>query len=275
MQKTPPAIEVFDRRLLRLRRERAARGIGDFDFLLDEVAGRLWERLQAVKRPLPRLLDLGGAHGLLARHLRQRPGTEQVVSADLSFGMVRQTGGFAVVADEEFLPFRPASLDGVLSNLSLHWVNDLPGALLQIRQALKPDGLFLAALLGGESLRELRLCLMEAELALTGGASPRVSPFADPYDVSALLQRAGFALPVTDSDVITVHYSHPLKLMQDLRGMGASNLTFNRLRRPTRRAVLLEAARRYQERFADAAGRVPATFQVIYVIGWTPPSGNN
>lgn len=255
-------IEVFDRRLLRHRRDRAAHNINDYDFLLTDVAGRLVERLDIIKKAFPLVVTLGG---FLEAQIKQRAGTTQVISMDTSFGM-----NPSVVADEEFLPFRAASLDAVISNLNLHWVNDLPGALLQIKQALKPDGLFLAALLGGESLKELRQCLMEAELTVTGGASPRVSPFADAHTIGALMQRAGFSLPVVDSDIITVHYSSPLKLMQDLRGMGASNATRNRLMKPTRRNVLLEAARLYQEKFADKEGRVPATFQVIYTIGWAP-----
>ncbi|MBI3440330.1 MAG: methyltransferase domain-containing protein [Proteobacteria bacterium] len=264
----PPA--VFDRRLLRRRRDRAAQNIRQFDFLLTEVAERLIERLDVVKRNFPLIVDLGGAYGGLAERLQQRIGTEHVICMDTSFDMTRQTTTPAVVADEEFLPFRSCSLDAVISNLTLHWVNDLPGALVQIKQALKPDGLFLAALLGGESLRELRQCLMEAEMAVSGGASPRVSPFIDPRDMGALMQRAGFALPVIDSDTITVHYSSLLKLMQDLRGMGASNATYNRLLQPTRRQVILEATRLYQEKFADADGKIPATFQVVYAIGWAP-----
>jgi hypothetical protein len=142
--------------------------------------------------------------------------------------------------------------------------------LIQIRQILKPDGLFLAAMLGGESLKELRQSMMEAEVQVTGGASPRVSPFADLRDMGGLMQRAGFALPVVDSDVITVDYSHPLKLMQDLRGMGASNATYNRLLKPTRRAVIMEAANIYQKKFSNDNQSVSATFQVIYMIGWSP-----
>jgi len=260
-------ITVFDRRLLRQRRDRAARNIGQHDFLFEDVADRLSERLDLVKKEFPVVVALGNS---LESRLHRRAGTAQVISMDNSFEMARQIGGSAIVADEEFFPFQTASLDAVVSNLNLHWVNDLPGALVQIKQALKPDGLFLAALLGGESLRELRQCLMEAELAVTGGASPRVSPFADAQAIGALMQRAGFALPVVDSDIITVHYSHPLKLMQDLRGMGASNATLNRSMKPTRRSVLLEASRLYHEKFADAEGRVPATFQVIYIIGWAP-----
>lgn len=254
-------IAVFDRKLLRLRRDRAAKNISKYEFLYAEVAEHLADRLSLVKKEFPLIVTMGGTPGT---RLQERPGTQQVVAMD--------TAGFApaVVGDEEFLPFRNGSLDAVVSNLNLHWVNDLPGALLQIRNALKPDGLFMAALLGGESLKELRQCLMEAELEVTGGASPRVSPLIDPFDMGALMQRAGFALPVVDSDKIVVHYANPLKLMQDLRGMGASNATFNRLMKPTRRSVILRAAQLYQQKFADKDGLVPATFQIIYAIGWAP-----
>src|SRR3990172_4012616 len=172
MHKPSSSIKVFDRRLLRQRRERAAQDIHNFDFLFVEIAQRLMERLDLVKRAFPLVLDLGSAHGKLASMLQQRKGTEQVIGMDTSFAMLRRSSvGAAVVADEELLPFRAASLDAVVSNLHLHWVNDLPGALLQVRQALKQDGMFLAALLGGETLKELRQCLMEAELALQGGVS--------------------------------------------------------------------------------------------------------
>lgn len=266
----PSTIEVFDRQLLRTRRDRAAMGIGDYDFLLRDVAERLTDRLSLVKRDFARVLDLGAHHGLLADLLKSRAGTIDVFASDLSPRFAAQNNVPTVAADEEFLPFRANCMDAVVSNLSLQWVNDLPGALLQIRQVLKPDGLFLAAVLGGESLRELRDSLMQAELAVTGGASPRVSPFIDMRDMGGLMQRAGFALPVVDSDMITVDYPHALKLMQDLRGMGASNATRNRLMIPTRREVLLEAGKIYQEKFGSITGRVPATFQVIYAIGWKP-----
>ncbi len=259
---TASAIEVFDRRLLRLRRERVARDIAQYDFLYKETAGRLEERLDLVKRTFPLMVSLGGAPDA---HPAPREGTKHIIRMDTAFGMRPN-----VVADEEFLPLKAASVDAIVSNLNLHWVNDLPGALLQIRNALKSDGMFMAALLGGESLHELRQCLMEAELAVTGGASPRVSPFADAQDIGALMQRAGFALPVVDSDKIVVRYAHPLKLMQDLRGMGASNATFKRLMKPTRRGVLFKAAEIYHDKFADADGAVPATFHVIYAIGWAP-----
>ena len=262
LQKPSSSIEVFDRALLRSRRDRAAPNISQYDFLYAEVAEHLMERLSVVKKDFPLVVSLGGAPNAT---FEKRAGTQHVIRMDTSLPMKPD-----VVADEEFLPFRANSIDAVISNLNLHWVNDLPGALLQIRQALKPDGLFMAALLGNESLKELRQCLMEAELEITGGASPRVSPFADAHDVGALMQRAGFALPVVDSDKITVQYSNPLKLMQDLRGMGASNATYNRLMKPTRRSVIMKAAQLYHEKFADADGYVPATFHVIYAIGWAP-----
>ncbi len=261
---------IFDRNLLRQRRDRAAASIGDFDFLLQDVAERLCDRLDVVKKQFPLMLDLGGGHGVLSKRLLAREGTQSVISTDISLRMAKQSPALSVVADEEMLPFRFGSLDAIISNLSLQWVNDLPGALVQIRQALKADGLFMAAVLGGESLKELRQSLMQAELNMTGGVSPRVSPFIDLRDMGALLQRGGFALPVVDADIITVDYSSPLKLMQDLRGMGASNATVSRLMKPTRRSVLAEAARLYSEKFATPAGRVPATFQIIYAIGWSP-----
>ncbi len=264
--------QVFDRKLLRQRRDRAASRISDFDFLLQDVADRLIDRMAVIRKNFPLVLDLGGAHGILSEKLRTRAGTESVFTSDLSFELAKKAQGF--VADEEFLPFAPHSLDAVVSNLSLHWVNDLPGALLQIKNSLKPDGLFMAAVLGGETLRELRECLMEAELDATGGVSPRVSPFIDLRDMGALMQRAGFALPVVDSDIITVHYRNPMTLMDDLRGMGASNATYNRLKKPTRKNVFLDAGVKYMSKFTEKVGDVmPATFQVIYAIGWAPHAG--
>jgi SAM-dependent methyltransferase len=176
----------------------------------------------------------------------------------------------AIAADEEALPFAPASLDLVTSSLALHWVNDLPGTMMQIRRALKPDGLFLAALLGGETLYELRQVLTEAELAISGGAAPRVSPMADLRDAAGLLQRAGFALPVADRDVLTVSYGDALALMRDLSLMGETNAVRMRSAHPLSRAVLAEAVRLYQKRHAYGEGRVRASFEVIYLSGWSP-----
>lgn len=269
--------EIFDRRVLRRHRARAAAGIADHDFLLREVAERLLDRLQDIRRHFPLALDLGCHHGvvgeLLAAHPAGLGGIETLVQADLAPAMVRLAaarGGPALAADEEALPFAEHSLDLVLSVLSLHWVNDLPGTLLQIARVLKPDGLFLAAMIGGDSLQELRAALMQAEIEIEGGASPRVSPFADLRDLGALLQRAGFALPVADVDSLTVTYPSALALMHDLRGMGESGADRNRRRGMSRRETLLRAAAIYQETHADAAGRIPARFDILYLTGWAP-----
>lgn len=184
--------------------------------------------------------------------------------------VARANGPYRVVADEEWLPFAGERLDLVVSALSLHWVNDLPGALIQIHRALRPDGLFLAAILGGDSLSELRQALVRAESELEGGVSPRVAPLVDIRDLGALLQRAGFALPVVDSDTITATYPDALTLMRDLRGMGESNILRARHGHFSRRATLLAAAESYRDMFGDADGRIPATFQILYLAGWSP-----
>jgi SAM-dependent methyltransferase len=268
----PERARIFDRRLLRQRRARAAASGGDHDFLQREVGERLLDRLVDVTRGFPLALDLHCRGGGLADALHDRGGIETLVQCDLSLGSARQArrAGPAFVADEEMLPVRAASLDLVLSNLALHWVNDLPGALAQIRAALKPDGLFLAAMFGAGTLAELRSCLMEAELAESGGASPRVSPFAGLRDAAGLLQRAGFALPVADCDTITVTYPDLFRLLADLRGMGETNLLLERIKHPTRRAIFARAAALYQARFAEPDGRLRATFQVLFLTGWAP-----
>lgn len=264
------SMTIFDRASVRRHRDRAAAGLDGYGFLFDEVADRLADRLDDVTRTFPVAADLGGRTGTLARTLTGRKGIETLVTCDISAEMAGRAPAPAVVCDDEFLPFAPASLDLLVSNLSLHWVNDLPGLLVQARRALKPDGLFLAALLGGETLRELRDALAEAEIEGEGGLSPRVSPFADVRDCGALLQRAGFALPVVDSDTITVSYETPLALMRDLRGMGETNAVIERRKTVSRRATLLDAARRYADRHTDAEGRVPATFQVVWLTAWAP-----
>lgn len=268
----PERARVFDRQLLRQRRLRAALTAEDHGFLLREVGERLVDRLADVTRTFPRALDLSCRDGGLARALAGRGGIETLFQCDVTLGDARRAQGHgpAFVADEEALPLQSQSLDAILSNLALHWVNDLPGALAQIRDALKPDGLFLASMFGAGTLSELRGCLMEAELAESGGASPRISPFAGLRDAAGLLQRAGFALPVADSDTITVTYPDLFRLLADLRGMGETNLLLDRLKRPTRRAVFAHAAALYQERFADAQGRLPATFQILFLTGWAP-----
>lgn len=242
----------------------------DFRFLFDEVAERLVERVDDVVRVFPTVVDLGAHDGRLASLLAGHRGIETVISADLSPGFARRAPAPAVVCDDEVLPFAPGSLDLVVSNLSLHWVNDLPGTLIQIRQALKPDGLFVAGVLGGETLTELRGALSAAEIELEGGLSPRVSPFLDIRDAGMLLQRAGFTLPVVDQDTLTVSYDNPLKLLADLRGMGESNAISARRKAFTRRGTLLRALERYAEEHSDDEGRITATFQVIWLTGWSP-----
>ena len=268
----PEQARIFDRRLLRLRRARAAADLHAHDFLLTEIAERLADRLSDIARTFPMALDLGARDGILARTLKGRGGIETLIQSDAALINVQcpARSGLALVVDEELLPFAPQSFDAVLSSLALHWTNDLPGALAQIRSILKPDGLFLASLFGAGTLSELRTCLMEAEIAETGGVSPRVSPFADLRDAAGLLQRAGFALPVADLDTVTVTYGDFFALLHDLRGMGEANALINRLKRPTRRAVFARAAAIYQERFAEPEGRLRATFQILFLTGWTP-----
>ncbi|KAA5607167.1 methyltransferase domain-containing protein [Roseospira marina] len=265
---------VFDRRVVRWRRERAAVDWPQFDFLMRETADRLVDRLDDITRAFPLALDLGCHGGEIAEALNGRGGIQTLIQADLSPAMVRSAAarktGPVLACDEELLPFAPASLDAILSNLSLHWVNDLPGALIQARRALRPDGLFLGCLLGGDTLSELRTCLADAEMELAGGLSPRTSPLADVRDVGNLLARAGFALPTVDADIITVRYESPLKLMADLRGMGESNAVLARHRGLGRRDVMMRAAQLYLERHQGPDGRVPATFEVITLTAWAP-----
>jgi NADH dehydrogenase [ubiquinone] 1 alpha subcomplex assembly factor 5 len=263
------AMNVFDRGAIRLHRDRAAGRLDTHDFLLREVGERLADRLDDIRRTFPLMLDLGCHSGQLGRLIGRRGGVETLIHCDVSWAMAAIAPAPAVVADEEFLPFGNGKFDAVLSLLSLHWVNDLPGALRQIRMALKADGLFLAAMLGGDTLKELRHAMMEAESATEGGVSPRVSPFADVRDAGGLLQRAGFALPVVDTETIEVRYPDPLKLMADLRGMGESNAVRHRRKKASRRATLLNAAARYAETFGDASG-IPATFQILYLTAWAP-----
>lgn len=261
---------VFDRRQVRRQRDRAAPLLSGHTFLFDEVADRLADRLLDVTRSFPLALDLGCHGGALARVLAGRGGIGRLVQCDLSPRMAAAAKSTALAADEEALPFAPQTFDLVLSNLSLHWVNDLPGALVQINHALKPDGLLLATMFGGETLIELRRCLLDAEVEREGGVSPRVSPFAEVRDAGSLLQRAGFALPVVDIDTIAVTYEEPLRLLADLRGMGETNATVARRKNFTRRATLMRAMELYRQRFAGPDGRVTATFEVLTLTAWRP-----
>lgn len=265
-------INVFDRPAVRRRRGRSARLGERATFLHDEIAERLADRLNDIDRVFRRVLILGALSDRLCALVAARGGIERVVVADSAEALARNRSGIAVVADEEAIPFAPASFDLVLGGLSLHAVNDLPGALVQIRRVLDADGLFLAACFGGATLHELRRAMLEAESEVDGGASPRVSPFADTRDAGALLQRAGYALPVADADTLTVTWPDAFALMRDLRAMGEANALAARRRTPTRRAVFAAAAARYRALFGDENGRIPATFQILYLTGWAPSS---
>jgi len=266
----PDPARVFDRALLARRRNRFAAAAEAHDFLLGRVADDIAERLAIVTRNFPLAVNIGAHHGLVAQRIRTIASIAQVINVDRSLRLLSRCEGLRVVADEEALPFAPGSLDLVVSGLALHLVNDLPGALVQIRRALKPDGLLLAALLGGTTLKELRQAWLLAEAELTGGASPRVAPFADVRDLGALLQRAGFALPVVDSEIVTVTYASPLALMREIKGMGASNMLVARRRHPVTRRLLSRAAEIYAEQFAAPDGRVPATFEILTLTAWAP-----
>lgn len=267
----PPLL--FDRRLHRRRLDRAAPAFSGAGFLKARAAEDAVERLQTIKREFALAVDLGARDGAFARALAASPAGGKVgrlIEADLSPRMLAGRTGPRLAADEERLPFAPESLDLVVSLLSLHWTNDLPGALVQVRRTLKPDGLFIGALIGGSSLTELRQALLQAETEAHGGAGPRVSPFADALDGASLLQRAGFALPVTDLDRVSVAYPDLMTLLADLRRMGETNVLAERPRRPLTREVLARAAAIYAERFARPDGRLIATFDLITLTGWAP-----
>jgi SAM-dependent methyltransferase len=245
---------LFDRALLARRQQRAA-ALGAETFLLDRVAEDMNDRLAAVMRDFAGSADIWTPGEGLQAALRQR-------LPSLSHAVFDPA--------QEMLPLEPGSLDLALSALALQFVNDLPGVLAQIRRALRPDGLLLAAMIGGDTLTELRQSFAAAEAACEGGVSPRVAPFADLRDIGGLLQRAGLALPVTDVDRVVVRYDNAFALMQDLRRMGATNILIERRRTPTRRATMLKMAQIYAERFADPDGRIRATFDVIWLSAWAP-----
>jgi len=261
----PSAPVIFDRPLLRARRRRASR-LGAADFLLQHAAADLETRLALVTRHFAHALDLGTPRAAAGRVVAAQGKADVVVAA----GDDVTDAALGVVADEEALPFADRSLDLVVSVLALQFVNDLPGTLAQIRRALRPDGLFLAALIGGETLTELRSAFAEAETVIEGGLSPRVVPFADVRQLGGLLQRAGFALPVVDTERLTVRYASALALMHDLRRMGATNILTERRRVPLRRETLARVLQVYADNFSDADGRVRATFEIVWLSGWAP-----
>ncbi len=259
---------IFDRKLLRARQKRAS-ALGAETFLLDRVAADMAERLATVLRQFDRAVDLGTPTNSVRRALMATGRIGSFIAAEPA--AQRLDPAFArIAADEEALPFADGSLDLVVSALALQFVNDLPGTLIQIRRALKPDGLLLAALIGGETLSELREAFAAAESEIEGGVSPRVAPFADLRDIGGLMQRAGFALPVVDTDRFTVRYDSVLALMRELRRMGATNVLSERRRAPLKRATLERMADIYCDRFSDPDGRLRATFDIVWLSGWAP-----
>ncbi|HTQ83436.1 MAG TPA: methyltransferase domain-containing protein [Pseudolabrys sp.] len=259
---------IFDRALLRARRARAA-ALGAETFLIDRVAADMAERLSAVVRPFERAVDLGTPNDALRRALVESGRIGSMIAVEPAAHRL-DAEFIRVAGDEEALPFAEASLDLVVSGLAFQFVNDLPGTLVQIRRALRPDGLLLAALIGGETLSELREAFAAAESEIEGGVSPRIAPFADLRDIGALMQRAGFALPVVDTDRITVRYDSVLDLMRELRRMGATNVLHERRRKPLKRATLERVADIYGDRFTDEDGRMRATFEIVWLSGWAP-----
>jgi SAM-dependent methyltransferase len=264
-------VEITDKGLLRRRIRRAARnaetGAG---FLLDAVIAELMERLSGVERRFSTAIAYGGHDDRLAEAITLTGKADRVLRLEHTASGLGGSYFPGAVADDEALPLGRETIDLFVSALSLQWANDLPGALIQIRQALRPDGLFLAAMTGGRTLAELREALFAAETEILGGASPRVLPTAEVRDLGALLQRAGFTLPVADRDLLTVRYGSAFDLMRDIRGMGASNVVLERDKRPAPRRFFLRAAEIYAERFSDADHRVRASFEIVSLSGWSP-----
>jgi NADH dehydrogenase [ubiquinone] 1 alpha subcomplex assembly factor 5 len=261
---------LFDRKLLRQRRARFAHEIAAREQVLAHVAREIAERVTLMLRPFPLALDLGAYRGLLGRKVAELPSVDAVIYAESVLAFAARCPRPALVCDEDLLPFKDGSLNLIVSGLALHRVNDLPGALIQIRRALAPDGLFMAALLGAGALSELREALVEAEAETQGGASPRVAPFGDVRAYGSLLQRAGFALPVADAETLTVLYPNPGEVMREIRALGGGNVLLARSRRPLARHTLKRAEDIYRARHATPDGQVRASFEIVYLSGWGP-----
>lgn len=268
---SPP--RLFDRTLLRHRRDRASGEFSNFNYLHARAAEDLLDRVSAVKRTFETCLVLGGG-GSVSQALNDHPIAKDkiktLIETDLSEPMVKQGKAGQLVLDEERLPIASQSVDLVLSCLSLHWTNDLVGTLIQINHALKPDGFFACALLGGATLTELRQSMMTAESELYDGVSARVSPFADTVDMAGLLGRAGFAMPVSDVDRVKVRFGNAFVLMRDLRAMGETSVLTQRARKPVHRQFFVRTAELYSERFAEDDRKIPATFEILHAAGWAP-----
>ena len=267
---------IFDRAALRRNRTRAAKGLPGFDFLLQRTAEDLLDRIKVQNRRFETALCLGASTGYLGAKLKAENliGNHSAakintwIEADITAAMLPQGG---LVLDEERLPLKPQSLDLIVSFWGLHHVNDLPGALVQICRALKPDGVFLAALPGNENLRTLQTAFLESQTEILGGVRPHIHPFADLRDLAGLMQRAGFHLPVADSDVLRVRYQQPLSVLRDLRGMGESNILTTRVKSALRRDVLQDALARFHAATQED-DRAVAEFEICYLAGFSPQS---
>ncbi|KAF9098607.1 hypothetical protein BGX27_000761 [Mortierella sp. AM989] len=279
----PSTFQVFDREAKRMQKERASSNIEvsrQVDYVKDEVAFRVVDRLLDIKREFNEVVELGSGCGHIAKHIDSDM-MKKLIMCDSSEMMLNRDKDIKYevpierrIVDEENLPFPENSLECVISSLSMHWINDLPGTMIQIQRSLKPDGVFIAGLFGGDTLFELRTSLQLAELDREGGISPRVSPMADSRDLGSLLSRAGFTLTTVDVDEVTVNYPSALELMEDLRAMGESNAVINR-RGFLKRDTMLAAAAIYKEMYGNPDGTVPATFQILYMIGWKPSPTQN
>ncbi len=271
---TRPSLGPFNRSLVAKHRDRAAARFGQVSFLKDRAIEDICDRIAIINRSFDRGIDVGSHGGFLAAAMKQRPDIEQKIGflaqCDVSPAMMAGAPEFGFVGDEEHLPLAEKSLDLFVSALSLHWVNDVPGFLAQARLALRPDGLFLGSFLGGRTLQELRAVFVQAETDLGREPGPRVSPFADAQDGAQLLQRAGFALPVADSDVVTVRYDSVFGLFRDLKAMGETASFGGQSGKPLTRTIIARAADLYAEKFADPDGRIRATFEIITLTGWSP-----
>lgn len=258
--------DIFRRDLIRERRERIAANFANHAFLNQEISARLIDNLQDIKRDFKTILNMNGHDTLITQHFPD----SLIIKQDMARAMVENSSSIAVQADEEFIPIKNQCLDLTLSCLNLHWVNDLPGTLVQILNCLKPDGLFIAAMLGGETLTELRQAMMKADIDYLGGISPHISPLIDVRSAGALLQRAGFALPVVSTERITVNYSDAFVLMKELKAMGENNALIKRSKGLSSPKLMMKVAEVYHDMFADEKSRIPATFDIIYIQGWAP-----
>jgi len=268
---TPP--KVIDHIAHRHNRDRAAANFGQVNYIKDAVVERLVDRLEVMRQRFPLVLDMGAHHGEVGKAFLATGKVDKLISMDPSPAMAQQMdkGLSPLVMDYENSHFAEAAFDAVVSGFSLHWVNDLPGLLLRMRRWLKPDGLLLIAMAGGASLSGLRSCLAEAESRTAGGLSPRVLPMGDIRDLGGLLGRAGFALPVADSDTLTITWDNPLQMMRELRQMGEANAIDGRIKHFTRKETIMQAASLYQQRYGSDDGRVSAEIEIITLTAWTPP----